>query len=479
MISLSKSGNTVTFAFDDNSGYLQNGTIDVPVNSLSLVIDSSDMVTFKKSASNDIFVSALVSDFGMSKSELEAWYKENMVGSTGGGGGGTVDQTIISGSTNAVAGGAVYDAVMVVFDGDVEYQTTGYTRYYPAQNEPASYENAAKYVKITGVNPSGTRDYFGNVQLINEQGQTVSGTITSYWSNITVPSSLIDYIIYTYNQLNWNTLTLETIDGWKISYIDSIVDDDGSINNNTIYIGEKSYSSVTASEAIENVIDSKQDKLSAGTSININNSNVISVAIDTYLNSGSTNPVQNSVVTNALGNKVDNGTFDIRTLSSSTITCQSDYGDSAKTGFSSATYFDAAKSVTTMQASYGDTVADFFTIKIAYSQWDIDNDNEQEYEIYRISNSSEFVNSASSFVNATAVYQGYPVYSYNISISPASSNGKITSVYAYRMTRTAEVVDGQIVYGEWEPATYTYNLYINQQKEVLEIINYILGQLNQ
>lgn len=86
MISLSKSGSTVTFTFDDNSGYLQNGTIEVPVNSLSLVIDESNMVTFKKSASNDVFVSANIAEFGMSKSELESWYKDNMVGSTGGGG---------------------------------------------------------------------------------------------------------------------------------------------------------------------------------------------------------------------------------------------------------------------------------------------------------------------------------------------------------------------------------------------------------
>ena len=73
MITLSKSGNTITFTFDENSGYLQNGTIDVPVNSLSLVMDESDMATFKKSASNDIFVSARYEEFGMSKSDLETW----------------------------------------------------------------------------------------------------------------------------------------------------------------------------------------------------------------------------------------------------------------------------------------------------------------------------------------------------------------------------------------------------------------------
>lgn len=92
MITLSKSGNSVTFTFDENSGYLQNGTIDVPVNSLALIIDESDMATFRKSASNDIFISARYDEFGMTKAELEAWYKENMVGSTGGGGGVTPEE---------------------------------------------------------------------------------------------------------------------------------------------------------------------------------------------------------------------------------------------------------------------------------------------------------------------------------------------------------------------------------------------------
>lgn len=112
MITLSKSGNSVTFTFDENSGYLQNGTIDVPVNSLALITDESDMATFRKAASNDIFVSARYEEFGMSKSELESWYKENMVGSTGGGGGvdsGTV-QTMID---ESISGKADTSAVTV------------------------------------------------------------------------------------------------------------------------------------------------------------------------------------------------------------------------------------------------------------------------------------------------------------------------------------------------------------------------------
>lgn len=86
MITLNASGGSITFEFSGNSTYLNDGTITVPVNSLALIIDESDMATFRKAASNDIFVSANIAEFGMTKAELESWYKANMVGSTGGGG---------------------------------------------------------------------------------------------------------------------------------------------------------------------------------------------------------------------------------------------------------------------------------------------------------------------------------------------------------------------------------------------------------
>ena len=81
MISLEKTGNAIKFTFDDNGHYLQDGTIEVPVNSLTLVTDDSDMFTFKKSATNDIFVSGLYSEIGMTKAELISFYKNNMVDS--------------------------------------------------------------------------------------------------------------------------------------------------------------------------------------------------------------------------------------------------------------------------------------------------------------------------------------------------------------------------------------------------------------
>lgn len=92
MITLTASGSSVIFTFDGNSTYLNDGAITVPKNSLALIIDESDMATFRKAASNDIFVSANIAEFGMTKDELMAWYKANMVSSSGGGGGVTPEE---------------------------------------------------------------------------------------------------------------------------------------------------------------------------------------------------------------------------------------------------------------------------------------------------------------------------------------------------------------------------------------------------
>ena len=135
MITLNASGGSVTFTFDGNSTYLNDGTITVPVNSLALIIDESNMATFRKAASNDIFVSANIAEFGMTKDELMAWYKENMVGSTGGGvdsgtvqtmideavsgkmdtSAYTVDASVNSASTNPVQNQALYNVLSYIY----------------------------------------------------------------------------------------------------------------------------------------------------------------------------------------------------------------------------------------------------------------------------------------------------------------------------------------------------------------------------
>ena len=71
MITVSKQENGVLFTFTNSDKYLYgSGTIEVPFNSLSIIQDESDNITLRKSASNDIFLSARYdTDFGYASKE--------------------------------------------------------------------------------------------------------------------------------------------------------------------------------------------------------------------------------------------------------------------------------------------------------------------------------------------------------------------------------------------------------------------------
>ena len=85
MINLSTTESSIIFTFTDSNHYLTgDGTINVPKSSLSLITDDSQMATFRKAPSNDIFVSAPYSEFGMTKAELIEWFEENGFSDGGG-----------------------------------------------------------------------------------------------------------------------------------------------------------------------------------------------------------------------------------------------------------------------------------------------------------------------------------------------------------------------------------------------------------
>ena len=84
MINLSKQNECIVFEFTDNQHYLQDGKIECPVNSLTVIADTSDMITIRKAASNDILLSANYDDFGMSKADLIEWFKVNAFAAGGG-----------------------------------------------------------------------------------------------------------------------------------------------------------------------------------------------------------------------------------------------------------------------------------------------------------------------------------------------------------------------------------------------------------
>ena len=83
MLTLSTNGASVIFSFVDSQHYLYGtGDIIVPLNTLSLVIDADKTsATFKKSTTNDIFVSVPIEEIdGLDAEALMEWWEANGVG---------------------------------------------------------------------------------------------------------------------------------------------------------------------------------------------------------------------------------------------------------------------------------------------------------------------------------------------------------------------------------------------------------------
>lgn len=129
MIQINKVGNAIVIKFTDNDKYLFNGTIEVAPNELMVVVDQSNMVTFKKMSNGDTL-------FGQSYEKIrindEPVTKENIVekfatiGFTSGGGGGTggaVDS--VNGQTGTVIITAASIGAMTKETADATYQPIG------------------------------------------------------------------------------------------------------------------------------------------------------------------------------------------------------------------------------------------------------------------------------------------------------------------------------------------------------------------
>lgn len=226
MITLNASGGSITFEFSGNSTYLNDGTITVPVNSLALIIDESDMVTFKKSQSSDIFVSANIAEFGMTKDELESWFKENAVGEVGGGvDSGTVQTMIdesISGKANSsdvYTTGQTSGATEIANALNAKLDTTAYT---PVQVSTAITENdtnpvagGAVYdkVHVTSGESSETVLIFEEI-TVGGHKQTLS---TNYPSGATIVKLDINNIPSYAGYLEWFGADGSVLGGAKIT----------------------------------------------------------------------------------------------------------------------------------------------------------------------------------------------------------------------------------------------------------------------
>ena len=124
MINIQKTGNAIVVDFTDNDKYLNNGTIEVAPNELMVVIDDSNMATFKKMSNGDTLFGQLIDQI---KIQGESVTKDNIIEKFGtigfsissGGGEGAVNS--VNGQTGDVVITATSPGAITKADADTLY----------------------------------------------------------------------------------------------------------------------------------------------------------------------------------------------------------------------------------------------------------------------------------------------------------------------------------------------------------------------
>ncbi len=182
MISINKQGNAIVIEFTDNDKYLFNGKIEVAPNELIVVVDQSDMVTFKRASNGDVLFSQLVDDIQIAGSPVT---KDTvidqfaLIGFTSGGGGGEPGAvSSVNGQTGDViitpASLNVYTRAEV--DAAINAETTERQKQDSALGGMIAAETAARERAVATKQDtlvSGT-----NIKTINNQSLLGKGNIT-------------------------------------------------------------------------------------------------------------------------------------------------------------------------------------------------------------------------------------------------------------------------------------------------------------
>lgn len=166
MIEINKQGNAIRIDFTDNDKYLFNGTMEVAPNELMLVVDESDMITFKRTTNGDVLFSQIVDNIKISGSAVT---KDNVIEQFA---------TIGYGTSGAVAvtsvNGQIGDVVLTADSLDV------YTKSEADQKFATKEQMSGKQDKLV----SGTNIKTVNGESILGSGDIVIQSGASNWDDI-------------------------------------------------------------------------------------------------------------------------------------------------------------------------------------------------------------------------------------------------------------------------------------------------------
>ena len=216
MVTITSSGNSVQFTFQDCPTYLNNGKIELPKSSLALVIDESNMATFKKAASNDIFVSVSLDELDMTKDELIAYYINNMV-STGGGGESGVTPEEVS---------QMIDTAIAPLEQDIDFLQDDVDDVSGNVETLSGEIDAKEEVISTAIN-----ELYDGIGEVSGDVGTLSGQVTANTSNISTVSGNVQTLSTTVSGIQTDLGGIKLVKLTRAQYEALAVKD-----TNTLYI---------------------------------------------------------------------------------------------------------------------------------------------------------------------------------------------------------------------------------------------------
>ena len=338
MINIQKTGNAIVVDFTDNDKYLNNGTIEVAPNELMVVIDDSNMATFKKMSNGDTLFGQLIDQIQIQGQNVT---KDNIIEKfgaigfsiSGGGGGGAVNS--VNGKTGDVVITATSLGAITKADADTLYAAKSdlNSKADISSVEALSTEVAANRTATTALTSKVNEDSEKIASLNTEMGNKANSAdvpTNTQFNNLAgeVANKADKTSVYTKAEADEKYATNVELNHVKAELATKA--DTSSLND---YALKSEITGLATKEELANYqpigdyatttqLNSKQDTLVSGTNIKtVNGQSILgegnieisgAITVDTALSETSENPVQNKVITAALNGKQAAGDYALK-----------------------------------------------------------------------------------------------------------------------------------------------------------------------
>ena len=335
MINIQKTGNAIVVDFTDNDKYLNNGTIEVAPNELMVVIDDSNMATFKKMSNGDTLFGQLIDQIQIQGQNVT---KDNIIEKFGAigfsiSGGGAVNS--VNGKTGDVVITATSLGAITKADADTLYAAKSdlNSKANISTVEALSTEVAANRTATTALTSKVNEDSEKIASLNTEMGNKANSAdvpTNTQFNNLAgeVANKADKISVYTKAEADEKYATNVELNHVKAELATKA--DTSSLNN---YALKSEITGLATKEELANYqpigdyatttqLNSKQDTLVSGTNIKtVNGQSILgegnieisgAITVDTALSETSENPVQNKVITAALNGKQAAGDYALK-----------------------------------------------------------------------------------------------------------------------------------------------------------------------